>query len=259
MTVDSPRLPISVLIMTHRVDSLLTEVLQSVAWAAEIIIADYTSGTDWQDLKAQFGVQIVKGSKEKITDFGAARNRLLKEATQPWVLFLDSDEVVQPFPLTQLQVLIAQPQVAAATLRRIDIFHGQPLQHGEVGQVHVTRLARRAAIRFARPVHEVPEIEGQVIASELVIWHYAHDSVTEFLQSVAEYSRLEANSRPLPNVVQLWLEFWWWPLGKFLVNYGLKAGYKDGWRGLAYALLMSIHSLSVRAFLVERKQHDQRS
>jgi glycosyltransferase involved in cell wall biosynthesis len=248
--------------MTHRADELFERVLAGVTWAAEVIVADHGQNLDWQPLKQHFDFQVIKASSEAITDFGAARNRLLKHATQPWVFFLDSDEVLQPFDVTELQVLIAQPRVAAATIKRVDIFYDQPLQYGEVGRVEVMRLARRPAIHFRRPVHEVAEIEGlkgTVASSQLVVWHYAHPSISEFLQKVSAYSRLEAYSRPLPAWWQLWLELWLLPWGKFVVNYLFKKGYKDGWRGLTYALMMSIHSLSVRAFLAERKQHDQRS
>lgn len=255
MIVDSPRLPVSVLIMTHRIDAVLTQVLESVHWAAEIIVADYGNQLEWAPLKKQFPLQVIKETGP-ITDFAIARNRLLKEAAQPWVLFLDSDEVLQPFDQTQLQLLLSQPQVAAATLQRLDIFKDQPLRHGEVGNVQLIRLARKATIHFERPVHEIPVVTGTVVKSELVLWHYAHPSINQFLQAVGEYARMEAYHRPLPSWFQLWLELWLWPWGKFLVNYLFKAGYKDGWRGLTYALMMTVHSLSVRAFLVERKQRD---
>lgn len=255
MTLETSRLPVSVLILTQRQGEIFDQVLNSIHWAAEIIVADYGSHLEWTSYKQQFPLRVIKETSP-IIDFAIARNRLLKEATQPWVLFLDSDEVLQPFDLTTFQVLLAQPNVAGATVRRVDMFRGQPLHHGEVGNVHLLRLARKPTIHFERPVHEVAVVEGTVVKSELVLWHYAHPSISDFLRKVGEYARMEAHHRSLPSWPQLWLELWLWPWGKFVVNYLLKSGYKDGWRGLTYALMMTVHSLSVRAFLVERKHRD---
>ena len=43
-------------------------------------------------------------------------------------------------------------------------------------------------------------------------------------------------------------------VAKFVSNYWLKAGFLDGWRGLIYAVVMSIHSLAVRVFIYEQQQ-----
>jgi hypothetical protein len=51
-----------------------------------------------------------------------------------------------------------------------------------------------------------------------------------------------------------WGELLFLPLGKFLYNYVGLLGFLDGWRGLCYALVMSMHSLGIRLRLYEIAQ-----
>ena len=43
-----------------------------------------------------------------------------------------------------------------------------------------------------------------------------------------------------------------YPIGKFINNFILELGFLDGWRGLIYAFIMSLHSLWVRVYWYEK-------
>jgi hypothetical protein len=114
---------------------------------------------------------------------------------------------------------------------------------------------RKRASQFVRPVHEIAQIEGKLHLSKITILHFAHQNINEFFQAIAGYAQIEAEHRQesrLP-VWLLGLKTIIYPLAKFCQNYFFKLGLLDGWRGLVYASLMSLHSLSVRVFSYENR------
>ena len=118
-------------------------------------------------------------------------------------------------------------------------------------------MGKKNIINWQRPVHECLEKKTIIFKSKIIIKHFAHSSIYEFLNTIKNYAWLEANYRlkkqkrmiSLPKTVYLELIFY--PVGKFILNYFIKLGLLDGWRGLAYAVIMSLHSLFVRIFLYE--------
>jgi hypothetical protein len=142
-------------------------------------------------------------------------------------------------------------------LKRYDIFHGELVRWGEVANVSILRLFRKGSGHFIRPVHEVLEVSGKVIDSPLVLYHYAHDDISSFLKKVSGYAQLEAHQRYISGKKTSVFELIAWPIGKFFGNVFLRLAWLDGWRGLVYAMMMSIHSLAVRAYLMEMSELDE--
>lgn len=87
-------LPLSIIIPTLNEEKYLPNLLQSIrdntAQPAEIIIADSNSTDKTREIATSFGCKIVPGGN-KVT---AARNAGAKAATQPILLFFDSDGVL---------------------------------------------------------------------------------------------------------------------------------------------------------------------
>lgn len=191
-----------------------------------------------------------------IKDFAHARNLALKQAQHDWVFFLDSDEWFSNNAMQAIAELLSEKRLAGITIRRIDVFHGKPLQHGETGAHYLLRFMRRDKSCFIRPVHENAEIEGLVTRKDLTIWHETHRDIADFWQTICNYAELDAQWRiktnPRYSTALLLVELFSFPIGKFTVNYLFKMGWRDGWHGLIYAYMMSLHSLLVRIFMFEK-------
>lgn len=190
-------------------------------------------------------VEVITSSKE-IADFAQARNQALRQAQYDWVLFLDSDEELDQNSIPEIEKLIRQDLVSGATIIRQDIFYHQPLKHGEAGHIKLLRLGRKKSFSWQRPVHEIAQVEGRVEQSQIKLLHYAHTSFDDFISSVSRYARLEAQYRHDQGKKFKLAELLFFPPGKFVVNYVVKLGFLDGWRGLGYAFMMSLHSFAVR-------------
>ncbi|HCR81107.1 MAG: Glycosyl transferase [Candidatus Pacebacteria bacterium GW2011_GWB1_47_8] len=247
--------PVSVIILTHRSDERFVRALASAQPAKEVLIVDFNSNNDWHQLQKQFHFKYTN-QPTQIRNFSTERNRALQRAHHEWVFFLDSDEVIRGDSWGEIEHIIRSSEFDGVYVRRRDLFHGKMLRHGETGSTWVLRLMKKSASQFTRPVHEIAQVKGKTARSKIVLLHNAHLSLTEFLTDITQYAKLEAEYQTdakLPLSL-LGVKTVLYPKLKFLVNYFLKLGFLDGWRGVAYAVMMSLHSLFVRVFAYENRQ-----
>ncbi len=188
-----------------------------------------------------------------IKNFSTLRNWSLKQVKTPWVFFLDSDEVISHKNWKKVLKLISSPKetINGYLLKREDVFLEKTLKHGEVGNIWLMRLGKTKFMRYERVVHEIAGIKGMTQKSNVTIKHYPHPSITAFLNKVFFYASLEAKTRQTPTL-KLFFELVVYPPIKFGVNFFLKLGFLDGMRGLVYASAMSLHSLLVRVYQLEK-------
>ena len=243
------KIPVTVLIITHRCDDRLHRLLSSLTFANEIMIVDNQSQQDWR-LFAHLPLTIFE-EKLPITNFSEIKNSYSQLAKNDWILFLDSDEMVDASFAEEIKRLIHKSDISGVYFPRIDYFYHQPLQYGEVKDYQVLRLARKKHVLFLREVHEIAKVSGRTIQAQQPIFHEAHLSIDEFWQKIITYAYLEAQSRfNKAQTFHLW-ELVTFPIGKFLYNFFWRQGFRDGMRGLIYTLMMSLHSLIVRIRLYE--------
>jgi glycosyltransferase involved in cell wall biosynthesis len=253
MTHLETKLPVSVIVLAHEPTRLLEQALRSAAWASERILMVTAESSEWVKLAHEFQAVLVQYPGE-VTDFAKVRNWAITHASQEWVFFLDSDEEIQQSSVAEIAQVI-ETQIDGVLIKRVDIFHGKQLKWGETRNTNLLRLARKAHYKFIRPVHEVGHVSGEISASQILIYHYAHQSVSEFLSSVTVYARLEAQYRAQLgkqfSIVRLLI----FPSAKALYNVIFKLGFLDGFAGLTYIVMMSLHSLLVSVFLYEQNKN----
>lgn len=221
---------LTIVILTHRDDQKFKNAQESAQFAGEVLVIQ---------------------NDEKVLDFSKARNDALKQVTTSWVLFLDSDETLPEESQQEIQKIIDANLYDAIRIKRTDYFLGKPLLHGEPGNTQLIRLFKTQKGRFVRKVHEVVESSGTVGDASFVISHFSHDSIKDFLNKISEYARIESQNRKysqLENTIQMCV----YPDAKFILNYIFKLGFLDGYRGLVYAVLMSLHSFFVRVYYYEK-------
>ena len=253
---------LSIVILNDRHDQIFHEALLSAAIAQELIVFEQDINNDWPKLEKklkkinpQLKLRLIF-RKYPIKDFAELRNKAVKMVKTPWLMFLDSDEILSSKNLAQLPNLLKKKKVAAYKIKRLDFFHGQKLRFGEAGNCQPIRLARSDRIRYQRSIHEIALINGRVEQSYLLIKHLAHKNLEEFLKAIDRYAQLEAiyrlSKKQKQSKLALCLQLFFYPPAKFLVNYLFKLGFLDGFAGLSYAVVMSFHSLLVRIYLYEK-------
>lgn len=255
MTSHSSHSTITIVILTHRADPRFINTLSSASWADQIIILDHHTQTDWRSVKIPANTTII--DVPKVSDFSVVRNSVWKSIATDWVLFLDSDEVITKELRTEIRSAMKREAIVGVSIPRRDIFLNQALHYGEVGNIRSLRLCRAGLGDWKGKVHEVLHVTGDVTTLNTPILHYPHQSIAQFVEKVSWYARLRAEELSKTKQFSLWQAVLF-PLGKLVLNLVVKQGLRDGYRGIIYALVMSIHSLAVRANRYELEQKDER-
>jgi glycosyltransferase involved in cell wall biosynthesis len=245
-------IPLSVIILTHRSDQRFLNALKSAQPAKEVLVLDYQSNNDWKKLEKKYHFTLIKRSGP-IENFAKERNLGLKKAKHDWILFLDSDEEIVSESWEEIGESIEENSADGFFIKRTDIFYNKPLRFGETGGASFLRLIKKDKAKYLRPIHETASIDGTTEYSRIKINHYSHQNITEFLKDITHYSLLESEYQndDLLSPTKLGMKTIIYPKAKFINNYIFKLGFLDGWRGLAYASMMSLHSLMVRVFSYE--------
>ncbi|MBD3250554.1 MAG: glycosyltransferase [Candidatus Pacebacteria bacterium] len=252
---------LTAIILCHQLDPLLRQAIESVRFCDQIILVDNSWGSkqiSWSWLKNWTNPTqpIIVRWSDKINDFSRVRNWAIKQAKHDWILMIDSDEQLadpQKAKLILTQIASQQTKPAAYYLLRQDYYLKRPLSYGEAGQQNLIRFFHRQAGQFQRPVHEIfkPKTKVQTQQLSLKIIHQAHPDLNQFLQAVNRYARLEAANRSSSNQLKIIFQLLLFPIAKFGVSYFFKLGLLDGWSGLSYASMMSLHSALVRIYQLE--------
>lgn len=238
---------ISAVVLSKNEEENVKDCLEGLKWCDEIIVVDDNSEDKTWGVARGMGAKVLTNSLNG--DFASQRNFALRQAQGEWVFFVDADERVEQELAEEIKEAIKDPSITGYLVKRKDFIFGRWLNHGETAGVKLLRLARKGAGRWARPVHEVWDIKGEIDELENPLLHYPHPTVEDFLQNINFYTDLRAR--------QLYHQGAWagveaiilYPLGKFLLNYFLKLGFLDGMAGFLVASMMSFHSFLTRGKL----------
>ena len=253
---ESKKLPLTIIILTDRDDSRFLNALKSSQIAKEIIVVNNNSNNDWKKLGREFHFQLVSHER-KIINFAKIRNSSLSKVKTDWVFFLDSDESFGNSAREikdnreKIEKVISQDLFDGVMITRKDVFLEKTLNFGEAGNTELIRMFKTKKGKFVRNVHEIAEVSGRLGGSKITISHFSHLSVTSFLQTIAKYSKMASNNERSSKLTNL-LKMIFYPPLKFIQNYFVRLGFLDGYQGLVYAVMMSLHSLFVRVFYFEK-------
>ena len=245
---------ISAAILSHNNASIIRKTLASLAWCDEVLVIDDNSTDDTVLLAKRTGAKVYTHKLDN--DFALQRNFALEKAKGDWVLFVDSDEIVPPALAKEIQKAILDNGIDGYFLRRSDTLFGKKLRFGETAAVSLLRLGRKRAGVWERPVHEVWNITKSIGMLHTPLEHYPHPTLSEFLDDINNYSTQNAGLMYKHGKRVGWFEIVAFPIGKFLQNYFLRQGYRDGMPGTILALMMSFHSFLTRGKLYSL-QHKQ--
>lgn len=242
---------VTVVVVTDQFGFKLVNCLQSIPKNWQVLIASPSQKLPPAIKHIHPLIQHWKQPKTVIKDFALVRNQALSQVKTEWAFFLDSDEVVDNFDLKYLESLFINHQLAGLSVSRSDIFYGRKLLYGEAGRQTLVRLIRVGHAQFVGSVHEVALVSGQVAESKIAITHFSHESIQQFIAQVSQYSNMATATHQHKSRWRLLGELMTYPPLKFVVNYICKLGFLDGWRGLSYAIIMSLHSTLVRLMVLE--------
>lgn len=217
--------------------------LESLKFCDKLLVIDDNSSDDTVKIAQKIGATVT--TRALNGDFAAARNWALNQADTSWVLFIDADEIVSSELGAEIKAAMQKIEFKGFALRRLDSIWGKTLRHGDVGNVWLTRLARRGAGQWQGRVHETWEIEGRVGLLKNPLLHYPHPDVVSFLTEINHYSTLKASEFYSTGRKTNILEIIFGPVWRFIKNYFFKLGFLDGTRGFIHAMMMAFYQFLV--------------
>jgi glycosyltransferase involved in cell wall biosynthesis len=253
---------ISVLILTRDEALDLPACLQSVAWSDDVHVLDSFSHDATVEIAVSSGARV---TQRVFDDYASQRNAgLLLPFEHEWILTLDADERIPRELVSELLQFAstAPPEVAAARMRRRDIWWGRWLRHAQMSPFYV-RLVRKGRARYERKVNEVLVADGAVQDLQHHFDHFPFSKgLDHWIAKHNTYSRMEADlifrdRGPTPSLrialfgvdfnerrlhqKAIFYRLPGRPIIKFMYLMVVRRAFLDGWPGVRYAILQAIY------------------
>jgi glycosyltransferase involved in cell wall biosynthesis len=213
--------------------------------AAEIVLVDSGSSDRTIAIAESFGARCMH---KDWLGFARQKNFAIEQATHPWVLSLDADEILTAPLVEELIALLNSPGLGDFDGYKIPrtLFIGdRGIAHGGFYPDAQLRLFKKNKGRFGdRLVHEAIKLDGPVRQLTHSMDHYAYRDIAAFDAAMDKYARLSAQEyynrgksyyqkklNPLNAALH--------PQWTFFNRYILRGGFIDGKDGLELATIYS--------------------
>ena len=253
---------ISVLILTKNEEADLPGCLESVLWSDDVHVLDSMSIDSTRQIAESQGARV---TVRAFDGYASQRNFGLKlPFKHPWVLTLDADERIPPALSLELNqfVCAAPDSVAAAGIRRRDIWWGRWLKHAQISPLYV-RLVRVGKAHYEREVNEVLVVDGAIEDAQEPFDHYPFSKgLGHWISKHNVYSQMEAQLIASGNVQKpswrsaifnndfnerrghqkaIFYRLPFRPFIKFAYMMLVRRAFMDGIAGIRYSILQSIY------------------
>ena len=245
------KIPLSVVIIAKNAASQIGACLESVAFAAEVLVVDSGSEDETRAIADVMGCRVIE--KEWL-GFGQQKQFAVTQAKHDWVLCVDVDERVTRELEDSIRMALSAPKHKAFRMPRRNRFLGKWLTHGEGYPDWSLRMFHRQHASWSNdPVHEavittvdVGELHGDLL-------HDSAEDVTTYLQKQNRYSSLHAEALFQQGVRAGYLKLFLSPLARFIKFYFLRLGFLDGGPGFAHVAVGCFATFAKYAKLIELK------
>jgi len=229
------KLPVSVCLLAFNEEDRLPRCLEKLVNFNDILVLDSGSTDRSLSICKKYGAQIMEHSW---LGFGKMRRKLFSAATQPWILWLDADEVISDSLNEELQALFSQDQECEAyEINRMVFFNNRWIRHGDWFPDWNVRLFKRDCWDMdERMVHESLTITGKVGRLNGLLEHHTYRNWADQRKRAERYAYLWAeqhanHEKACGPVLGATKALW-----RFVRGYIVKLGFLDGILGFQIAL-----------------------
>ena len=247
-----PRMPLSVVLITHNAAQQLEECLASAAFADEIVLVDSGSTDATRDIAQKHGARVVH---KDWLGYGRQKQFAVEQAKHDWVLCLDADERVSPELRVGIERALAAPVAPVYRMARCHHFLGRWLRHGEGYPDWSPRLFDRRNARWSDdPVHEKVLYAVSPGTLEGNLLHDSAEDLARYLEKQNHYTTLAAEQLYERGRSAGAFELLASPVVRFLKFYVLRLGFLDGIAGLVHIGIGCMSSYLKYAKLIELRR-----
>lgn len=226
--------------------------------ARHIVVIDSDSSDRTQEIASEFGAEVIKFQWDG--RFPKKRNWFLRnyKLETKWVLFLDADEYLTDNFKTELRRKIDQSNIIGYWLSYTIYFLGEKLKGGyplrklalfQVGAGEYEKIEEEKWSQMDMEVHEHPILRGEIGEIKSKIDHRDFQGMDHYIQKQNEYTKWEAyrylqltpekfDHMTLKQKIKyrLFTSVWIGP-AFFIGSFIFLGGFRDGSRGMAFAIL----------------------
>jgi glycosyltransferase involved in cell wall biosynthesis len=246
--------PVSVFILSRNEELKIGPALESVSWAAEIVVIDSHSTDRTVEIAAAHGAKVVQLEFSK---FGELRRAGIEHTTCPWIFSLDSDERCTPEARDEILRIVADPSSADAyNVPRSNILLGRRIRHGGwYPDYRQPQLFRRDRMKYAvdDEVHEGWVLDGRLGRMRNPITQIPYRNLAEAIGKMNRYTSLGVAKQERNAVSSGYTKAFLRACWAFFKCYVIQLAFLDGGPGLVIAVLRFENSFYKHAKLVEHR------
>ena len=245
---------LSVCVITYNEADNISECLESVRWADEIIVVDSNSTDKTVEIARRFTDKVLL---REWPGHVAQKNFAADQAGCDWILAVDADERVSTALRDEiLQVLKKRDrgQIGFCFPRK-NHYLGRWWTHGGWYPDLKLRLWRRGRGRWGgNDPHDHVVLQGLPGRLSGDLLHYSYRSITDHVVRMNSYSTIAARAKEEKEVRYHLLDLLVRPPWRFFRMYLLKSAWRDGIAGLTIAGIESFYVFLKYAKLWERQK-----
>ncbi len=274
MATNTSKLPVTVVLPVKNDRIALGQCLKRLGQFSEIVVVDSGSSDGTSEIAEEYGAKLLQFNWDG--KFPKKRNWYLLNMTpsQPWVLFLDADELISDEVCHAISLALEDESFDGFWLHYTNYFMGEPLLHGlpqrklalfRAGKGLYERIEEDNWTSLDMEVHEHPIIEGKIGEIRTPIDHQDFRGISQLLKrhhayaewEARRYIKLRKNSAlslqftTRQRLKYTFLRSWWFPFAYFIFVYFFRFGFLDGKRGFFYAAFKSNYFFTIGLLLRE--------
>lgn len=252
----TPKLPISLVIITHNEESNIQRCIASVPFADEIIVVDSGSTDNTRQNAEKMGAKVVH---HDWPGFGPQKNFAAALARNSWILSLDADEELSKQAVDEIiKKFSSLREGVGYQFPRISKYMGKWIRHGGWYPDRQLRLYNKKFAQWSpSQIHEKIEVK-EVENMSSNIQHYVFANISAHIETNNRYSGLLAKADYEKGKRFSYYRILVKPPVKFMETYFLKLGFLDGLAGfvISASAAYSIFLRVVKTWEIERISRD---
>lgn len=242
---------LSVIILTRNEEFHISDAINSVSFADEIIVLDSYSDDATPKIITDFGLVVNKLIYREFDNYCNQRNYAIAHSTGDWILFLDADERVTEKLKEEILRSIESDKFDAYKIWFPHYFMNRFLFHYTD---KVVRLIKNKNVAFENEVHEKLILKSKPGVLKNYMVHLTYKGFFHFISKKDKYAWFQAKmSIDRGKKATLFLLFFK-PFYRFFHTYFVKRVFLDGVPGLAAASIdaYGVFSRYAKMILMEK-------
>jgi glycosyltransferase involved in cell wall biosynthesis len=242
---------VSATLLTYNNEDILDRCLDSLRWVDEIVVVDSLSTDRSLEIARRYTDHVIT---RPWPGFASQRNFSKEHCSGEWILWVDSDEVVSPALREEMlrELEEAGPALQGFEVPRCNFYLGRWIRHGGWYPDLSVRLFRSEGHWWGgEEPHAAVQIKGPLKRLRNDLWHFSYASFAEQIRTIDDYAAVSARSLHRRGERFRLHRMLLHPLGRFLKEYLMLQGFRDGMPGLIVVVATMFYVFSKYAKLWE--------